>query len=87
MQQKSKHELMNLINQFSFMVDDIALYLDTHPTCRDGIDAYKHYKMLREEAISDYTCTYGPISKYNVNVDNYWDWVNKPWPWEGARDC
>ena len=53
MQQKSKHELMNLINQFSFMVDDIALYLDTHPTCRDGIDAYKHYKMLREEAISD----------------------------------
>ena len=56
MQQKSKHELMNLINQFSFMVDDIALYLDTHPTCRDGIDAYKHYKMLREEAISEGAC-------------------------------
>lgn len=87
MQKASKQELMNLINQFSFMVDDITLYLDTHPNCPDGLDAYKHYKKLREEAICDYTNMYGPICRYDVNVDNYWDWVNKPWPWEGACGC
>ncbi|MBR6561642.1 MAG: spore coat protein CotJB [Oscillospiraceae bacterium] len=49
----------------------------------------KNYKQLRKEAIKEYTEMYGPICKYDVNVDNYWDWVNKPWPWDGecGRSC
>lgn len=83
MNEMSKHELFCLINQSSFMIDDIALYLNTHPECKEAIEAYKHYKHIRKEAIKDYTEMYGPISKYNVDVNNYWDWVNQPWPWEG----
>ncbi|MGN0436623.1 MAG: spore coat protein CotJB [Wujia sp.] len=78
-----KSELFELINQISFMVDDIALYLNTHPDCKEAIEAYNHFKEIRHEAIKDYTENFGPISKYNVNADNYWCWVNQPWPWEG----
>lgn len=87
MKNKSKQELLNLVNQLSFMVDDISLYLDTHPECPDGIDAYNHFKKLRKEAICEYTSMFGPLCIYDVNADNYWEWVNKPWPWEGACGC
>lgn len=76
-------ELFNFINQISFMLDDITLFLNTHPNCKEALDTYNRYKEMRHEAIKDYTKMYGPISKYYVNADNYWDWVNKPWPWEG----
>ena len=77
-------ELFCLINQVSFMLDDITLYLNTHPDCKEGLETYNHYKRIRHEAIQDYTRLYGPICKYNVNTNNYWDWVNMPWPWEGV---
>lgn len=76
-------ELFCLINQISFMLDDITLFLNTHPSCRQAIETYNHYKLLRKEAINEYTELYGPISRYDVNADNYWDWVKQPWPWEG----
>ena len=46
-------------------------------------------KIIKEtkEAIKEYTCSYGPICKYDVNVENYWDWVMRPWPWEGECGC
>ena len=83
MKSMCQSELFCFINQVSFMLDDITLFLNTHPGCNEALEAYKHYKMLRNEAIQDYTEMYGPICKYDVNVNNYWDWVNKPWPWEG----
>lgn len=83
----SKSELFDLINQFSFMLDEIVLFLDTHPECQEAIEAYNHFKKLRMDAIKDYTEMYGPISKYDVNACNFWDWVNQPWPWEGECGC
>lgn len=79
----SKKELFCLINQFSFMLDDITLFLNTHPECSEAIESYNHYRQLRKDAIRDYTEMYGPITKYDVNATNYWSWVNNPWPWEG----
>lgn len=87
MEKMCQKELFSLINQTSFMLDEIVLYLNTHPDCVQAIDAYNHYRQLRCEAMRDYTELYGPISKYDVNADNYWNWINKPWPWEGECGC
>ena len=46
-----KAELRQFIDQVSFMIDDITLFLDTHPDCREAIDAYNHFKMMRCEAV------------------------------------
>lgn len=77
-------ELLEFINQVSFMVDDIALYLDTHPNCSKGLEAYSNYKSLRCEAVKEYTEKFGPLDKYHVDNDNYFDWIDNPWPWEGV---
>lgn len=83
MNKMGQSELFNYINQVSFMLDDITLFLNTHPHCQQAIEKYIYYRDIRKEAVRNYTEMYGPISRYDVNVDNHWDWVNQPWPWEG----
>lgn len=80
---KNKAELFKLINEYSFMLDDITLYLNTHPNCQKGLNEYEKYKALRNEVMAEYEANYGPICKYNVDINNSWDWINQPWPWEG----
>jgi spore coat protein JB len=80
----NRNELLSLIDQYSFMLDDICLYLDTHPNCPHGLSEYNKYKVLRMEAVRDYTDTYGPLCKYNADVYEDWNYINQPWPWEGG---
>ena len=83
-----KAELRQFIDQVSFMIDDITLFLDTHPDCREAIDAYNHFKMMRCEAVSDYVKQYGPLNRYDVDTCDDWNaWIDGPWPWEGACGC
>ena len=71
MNNMNKQQLFAFITEVSFALDDISLYLDTHPEC--------------QQAVREYTTAYGPLNRYQVNDDNYFDWVDKPWPWE--REC
>ena len=49
MNQMNRQQLFNLINTVSFAVDDLLLFLDTHP---DDVEAIKHSIITR---ISDAT--------------------------------
>lgn len=81
----SKADLREFIDQVTFMLDDITLFLDTHPDCEDAIEAYNHFKELRQKAVADYEKMYGPLTRYNVDTcDNWSKWLENPWPWEGA---
>lgn len=84
MNKKCKDELLLAISQSSFMLDDIALYLNTHPNCQHGLKAFKKYKKLREELLADYEEEYGPLLRYDVDSDYDWGWIDSPWPWEGV---
>ena len=39
----------------------------------------KKYK----KALNEYQECYGPINQKDVAGENYWTWVETPWPWEG----
>ena len=80
---RNKEELWQIIMQASFALDDIKLFLDTHPCDKAALKVYDEYKNIRKVALMEYVTQYGPISAYDVKVCDYWDWVNKPWPWEG----
>lgn len=85
MNKMNQKQLLMFITEVSFALDDIALYLDTHPDCSKALAAYANYKKMRTQAIKDYNMLYGPLNKYQVSNENYFDWVNDPWPWE--REC
>lgn len=82
---KDEQNLMDYINAVSFAIDDVKLYLDTHPCDAQALKYYEHYKMLRKKAIAQYSEMFGPLSADHVDVcDGYWAWVKNPWPWEGG---
>ena len=49
--------------------------------------SYENYQSMRQQAVKDYISLYGPLNKYQVNDDNYFTWVNDPWPWEREGNC
>lgn len=63
---------------------DIILYLDTHPCDKAALKAYHMYKDMYKEAVECYEQHYGPLTAGNNKNENYFDWVNSPWPWEGG---
>ena len=80
----ARDKLMSRINEVSFAVDDVLLYLDTHPYDEEALKYYKKYKKLYREASEEYTQCYGPLQNENVIADDRWTWVEGPWPWEGG---
>jgi spore coat protein JB len=79
----SKDKLFACITATSFVMDDLRIYLDTHPTDQEALDYWRKIEKVRNEAVDEYTKCYGPINSYDVNVKNKWTWIDEPWPWEG----
>lgn len=75
--------LMNQINEASFAVDDVALFLDTHPNDIAAMQYYQNVVAMRKNAIDAYERQFGPLMIDSVNGQT-WDWVTEKWPWEGG---
>lgn len=77
-------QLMNMINQASFAMDDVLLYLDTHPCDQAALNYYHYVTNLRKNAMAAYQASCGPLMAEHVDSGNYWTWVKGKWPWEGG---
>ncbi|MEZ4358162.1 MAG: spore coat protein CotJB [Eubacteriales bacterium] len=83
MRMTEKDKLMRNVQATSFAMDDVILYLDSHPHDRNALNYYEKYKRMRNQAMEEYTSRFGPLNAYEVNVNNNsWAWVASPWPWE-----
>lgn len=80
----SRQELLHKINVVSFSVDDVKLFLDTHPNDPDALAYFREYSNLRNRALEEYAHFFGPltIDSTDTTCDEYWKWVNEPWPWQ-----
>lgn len=77
-----KEKLRRVIDTVSFAINDINLYLDTHPNDADALAQYEKYKTIRQQAVKEYTANFGPLTADNVTSTGKWSWVCTPWPWE-----
>ena len=77
-----KDVLMRAIHMHSFAVDDIKLFLNTHPRCQEALDALNAHLAARLEAVKKYECKYGPLTIDGQAGGCAHAWVNDPWPWE-----
>ena len=77
----SENELLEQIQALMFTVNDLSLYLDTHPCDMRAINAHKQYSKQLEILKNRYIAECGPLTIYNPT--NTWEqWINSPWPWE-----
>ncbi len=81
----NREQLMEMINQASFAMDDVLLFLDTHPCDQAALNYYHYVANARMNAMNAYQASYGPLLVDQVTSDNYWTWVNGTWPWEGGN--
>nr|WP_317283143.1 spore coat protein CotJB [uncultured Sellimonas sp.] len=80
----SRKELLEHINSVSFAVNDLTLFLDTHPCNKEALSSFYKYREERTKALKEYASCYGPLTIDTVNpsaCDN-WNWINEPWPWQ-----
>lgn len=84
MSNKDRAIMIYEISEISFYIDDLRLFLDTHPNNTQALAMYNEFVMKRLVLIEEYVETYGPINSYSLNTDNSWKWVSYPWPWEGV---
>lgn len=77
-------ELMQHINAVSFAVDDVKLYLNTHPQDPEALAYFEKYSRLRNQALKEYAMNFGPltIDAASASCKDYWKWINEPWPWQ-----
>lgn len=75
---------MQWINEISFTIVDISLYLDTHPNDTDALAFFNHYNEERQKALALYSAHFSPLTMNNILDENYWKWATDPWPWEGG---
>lgn len=76
-----KCQLMEHLQIISFAIDDLRLFIDTHPNYEDAIECINELMTLRHMVLKQYTTKYGPIYSYMVDTDNGWDWTSAPLPW------
>lgn len=80
----NKKELMKRINDVSFAVDDVKLYLDTHPCDDEALAYFREYSRMRNEALKEYAEQYGPLTVDTAvhSCNDNWNWIEEPWPWQ-----
>ena len=79
----SKKELLQSIDQVSFAIDDLLLFLDTHPREKRALEYYSELSTRRNEEF------YGPLTIDTGNDSNLnsWQWMEQPFPWEQEGGC
>ncbi len=77
---KIRREMISKIRSLEFSINELALYLDTHPEDERALCLHREYckecKVLKDK----YQKVYGPLT---INYPcNKWRWLEEPWPWE-----
>ena len=83
--QMNQCQLLTYLNEVSFVVSDMLLYLDTHPNDQTALEFCREHISLRSQALKEYSSRFGPltIDTADDNASTSWNWVETPWPWEG----
>lgn len=75
------------IGQVSFVMDELRLFLDTHPEDGEALTLFDRFRKRRAELVSAYQTKYGPMEAYMASSDGgVWNWTEDPMPWETEAD-
>ncbi len=76
-------ELFNQIQALAFAINDLALYLNTHPNDRKALSLHNEYATSYRNYYNEYERKYGPLTIYSPV--SKWNWTNN-FPWEGGNN-
>jgi spore coat protein JB len=75
-----RKDMMDKIRSLGFAINELALYLDTHPDDTKALCLHRKYAKELRDLTDKYQKVYGPLT---INYPcNKWRWLEEPWPWE-----
>lgn len=91
-------QMLKEISEVSFMVNDLTLYLDTHPTDTKALQAFSDAAKQRKQLLQEFARAYEPLTMDCVCVETnnqndsftryprqkHFTWGDGPLPWEGG---
>lgn len=91
--------LLKQITEVSFTVNDLTLYLDTHPLDENALTAFKQAMEQRKQLLKTYAENFEPLTincvcpdtnnKTETNTkypgQKHFTWTDGPLPWEGGN--
>lgn len=86
-----REKMMQEIQEVSFVLDDLRLYMDTHPHDTKALEVMKNKLKKRKELIKNFALQFYPLTM-DCMADVYegypdsecYCWGEGPIPWEGA---
>lgn len=74
------------LQALGFAVNELALYLDTHPEDMEALELYRQYQKLLHDGSMEYSQQHTPL-QHGIPVDHKtYTWKDDPWPWEFAAN-
>ena len=65
-----RNVLLKEINEVSFFLDDLRLYLDTHPLDINALNLYQEKHEKRLELLKQYSQDFEPLTCHCINLDS-----------------
>ena len=69
----------------AFVIQELALYLDTHRDDNDALELYRRYQKLYKEGKMKYQKMCGPLN-HSTPTEGPYQWLDDPWPWEYSKN-
>ena len=73
------------LHAMGFVLQELALYLDTHREDAEALEMYRAYQRMYAEGRKKYEEMCGPLNHMSETKGEY-RWLNDPWPWEYAKN-
>ncbi len=77
---ENRDDLLKKIMEYKFYVNDLTLYLDTHPNDRRALTLHNEYVVKLDEVTKEFEKIYGPLTIETVMES--WEWAQNLWPWQ-----
>ena len=75
-------EDLRAVDEWSFLADDLKLYLDTHPDDAHALAALKNALAERRAAVAAFEREHGALTHDGLLSQQNYDWVDRPFPFE-----
>ncbi|PMC38659.1 spore coat protein CotJB [Bacillus sp. UMB0899] len=77
------YEDLKEIQAIDFVLVELTLYLDTHPSDQQAMIQFNEYAQYSKQLKQNFEAKYGPLQQFgNSFTDANWSWGTTPWPWQ-----
>lgn len=87
-EQQRREKAMANLTEVSFAVNDLTLYLDTHPDCKKGLHLFYQLMEERLKLLAQFAGDFYPLTQTSMVTGEcdhkIYGWPEGPAPWEGA---